>query len=180
MAFFEGIEEIDPPIHNYGATSNVAWTDQKKEYIDIKESLGILHFIMEEDRVMGRMENVLSCFKNENCVLLVIEDMCLGIIMIDHHAMKFKYIENLFKRDGCDHLVKYPIKIARISKEWDTAGWSYQKLQKIYYNHLFETIENITMEQLEEHLKTQEWKKYKIDVHFLLALSWDGSVILEI
>ena len=62
-------------------------------YLKAKLDLNIEKFTINKDTHIAISEQIYNSFNNPNMVLLIIEDMCLGLIMTDHTANKFQYIK---------------------------------------------------------------------------------------
>ena len=62
-------------------------------YLKAKLDLNIEKFTVDKDSQISLSEQIYISFNNPNMVLLIIEDMSLGIIMTDHIANKFEYIK---------------------------------------------------------------------------------------
>ena len=121
--------------------------------------------------------NVYDYVRNPNLNILVIECMCLGIILNDHIANKFQYIQNINKydEDEIERVTPDGMKIYTINKEWDTRKWSYTKISK-FYKYIHE-IENMSCSQIEEHLKKRDYKNNEyVDYHFLESLCWNNDI----
>ena len=104
---------------------------------------------------------------NPSCNIIIIESMCLGIILPDYFAYKFKYIQNLHIHNTPVKHPQFNIKIININSCWDTSKWSYQNLSKFTFR--LPDYENCSIDQIKNF---EPWKKALIDIHFLEALSW--------
>ena len=88
-------------------------------YLKAKLDLNIEKFTINKDRHIAISEQIYNSFNNPNMVLLIIEDMSLGIIMTDHIANKFQYIkqtleyrkENRLSANKIPTYLNLPIKI---------------------------------------------------------------------
>ena len=69
---------------------------------------------------------------HSNVVVLIIENMSLGIVMNAHLANKFKYVQNAIQYKDYSVIFENGMKIIKIPKEWDTNNWSYFKLRNFY------------------------------------------------
>ena len=121
--------------------------------------------------------NLYDYVSNPNLNLLVIECMCLGIIMNDHIANKFQYIQNINKydEDEIERVTPDGMKIYIISREWDIRKWSYTKISK-FYNYISE-IENMSCSEIEEKIKNGcIYYTKNIDYHFLNSLCWNNDI----
>jgi len=161
----------------YTMSKSLVTGDLKNSYLYLKEKLSIEKFVVDADYNLTSPDTILTSLKNKNCVLLIIEKMSLGIIMIDHIAFKFKYIEHLLKWGQCEYFEDYAIKIVRITDQWDTSGWNYSKILRLYSNLGVVYYEQSNIEKIKNDSKNERdlWKAEKIDIPFFEALSWDGS-----
>ena len=72
----------------------------------------------------------INFISNKNMILLIVEDMCLGLLLPYQIARRFSYIVNAIKYDEYETYVKNCAKIIKISSDWDTRKWSYIKISK--------------------------------------------------
>jgi len=155
----------------------------KKFYLKLKLDLNIDEFITDIDGNVNFVEMIYYNFNNPNKILLIIEDMSLGIIMTKHIANKFQYIKNILEYSEKENMgihkdytyQDYPIKIIKIDKEWDTSKWSIYKIKRLIFDNIFQQIEQYSLEEIEIDLKQDRWYKSKICMEFLYALSWYGG-----
>ena len=149
----------------------------------VKLDLNIEKFTVEKDTQIALSEQIYSCFNNPNMVLLIIEDMCLGLIMTDHIATKFQYIKQTLEyREGnqlsanpIPTYLDFPIKIINIDKKWDTRIWNYHKISRIYFEGVFDKIEHYSLKEAIKYFKKNKWAKNDACLNFLTALSWHGG-----
>ena len=129
-----------------------------------------VHQIEINNKILNTLTNFDIYINNPNLVLIIIENLSLGIIIPIGIALKFDYINKLYNHDGFEKNSKYQINIVRIDKNWDTNKFSFSKL--INFNKYFYYIENHNIEEI----KNFDWELQYIDVHFLEALSWNGKL----
>ncbi len=152
-------------------------------YLKAKQELNIEKFTVDKDTQITLSEQIYNSFNNPNMVLLIIEDMCLGIIMTDHIATKFQYIKQTLEyrkeeRLSANNIPKYlnfPIKIIKIDKKWDTYNWNYYKISRIYFEGVFDKIETYSLKEAINYFKKNIWLKKDACFNFLTALSWHGG-----
>ena len=110
---------------------------------------------------------------NKNMVMLVIEDMCLGLLLPYQIARRFSYIVNAINYDEHETYVNNGMKIIKISSDWDTRKWSYIKISKFYETlHLFE---NKTVDKIKE----DNEEVHRVDLNFLESLLWNTFLELD-
>ena len=152
-------------------------------YLKAKQELNIEKFTVDKDTQITLSEQIYNSFNNPNMVLLIIEDMCLGIIMTDHIATKFQYIkqtleyrkENRLSAIKIPTYLNFPIKIIKIDKNWDTNNWNYYKISRIYFEGVFDKIETYSLKEAINYFKKNIWLKKDACFNFLTALSWHGG-----
>ncbi len=152
-------------------------------YLKAKLDLNIEKFTVDKDSQISLSEQIYISFNNPNMVLLIIEDMSLGIIMTDHIANKFEYIkqtieyrkENRLSTNKIPTYLNLPIKIIKIDKNWDTSNWNYYKLTKIYNNSIFDKIETYSLKEAINYYKSNEYLERFVCFNFLTTLSWHGG-----
>jgi len=158
-------------------------SDSHQFYLKAKLDLNIEKFTVEKDTQIALSEQIYSCFNNPNMVLLIIEDMCLGLIMTDHIATKFEYIkqtleyrkESQLSANPIPTYLDFPIKIIKIDKNWDTRIWNYYKISRIYFEGVFDKIEHYPLKEAINYFKKNKWVKNDVCLNFLTALSWHGG-----
>ena len=152
-------------------------------YLKAKQELNIEKFTVDKDTQIALSEQIYNSFNNPNMALLIIEDMCLGIIMTDHIATKFQYIkqtleyreENKLSANPIPTYLNFPIKIIKIDKKWDTNNWNYYKISRIYIEGIFDKIETYSLKESINYLKKNKWLKKDVCFNLLTALSWHGG-----
>ena len=152
-------------------------------YLKAKLDLNIEKFTINKDTHIAISEQIYNSFNNPNMVLLIIEDMCLGLIMTDHTANKFQYIKQTLEyrkeeRLSANNIPKYlnfPIKIIKIDKKWDTYNWNYYKISRIYIEDVFNKIETYSLNEAINYYKKNDYLKNDVCFNFLNALSWHGG-----
>ena len=102
--------------------------------------------------------------------------MALGIVLNEHLAKKFKYIDNVIQYKDYSVIFEDGMKIIKISTEWDTRRWSYFKL-KDFFNWIG-SVENKSCSKIEEELSTCKYDP-GYDVEFLNSLCWNTHLINE-
>ena len=125
---------------------------------------------------------------NPNCVILIIENMSLGIILTKDFAYNFEYIRKLKQYNKGMYLEKnlsdtnfsnkykftrnFKIKIVTIDINWDTYKLSTLKIDRLY--DWIQFIQNKSINYLKIMTNSNESLKYnKIDFNFLEMLSWN-------
>ena len=118
----------------------------------------------------SKIEMISAIINNPNLVLIIIENLCIGIILPIHIAFKFEYIKNLNNYHTLGKDIKYLINIVKLDNFWNTSNFSMQKLLKFNYN--IDLIENKNMEEIKN---LEDWELDKLDLNFLDALSWNDK-----
>ena len=146
-----------------------------KEYKKILLKLKIINIIVESNYNLSYHEQVYNSMRNENMYILVIENMCLGIIMTKQTAFQFDYIKDIVnKYESVKTLSKYKIKIITIDENWDTERWSQKKLLN-FYKGMMHHCDGKTMEQIKRDPYVNRMNE--VDTNFLEALSWKSPYI---
>jgi len=111
---------------------------------------------------------------NPNMCMIIIEDMCLGIIINNHTAIKFDYIKNVCnKYSNVYYYPPYKCKIYRIDSGWDTSKWDYYSL--LNSTNMFEHIAGKNIQQVRLQSDREGYTRYKNYIPFLEALSWNDN-----
>ncbi len=146
-----------------------------KEYKKILLKLKIINIIVESNKNLSYHEQVYNSMRNENMYMLVIENMCLGIIMTKQTAFQFDYIKDIVdKYQSVKTLSRYKINIITIDKNWDTKHWSQKKLLN-FYKGMMPSCDGRTMEQIKRDPYVNRMNE--VDTNFLEALSWKSPYI---
>ena len=127
--------------------------------------------------IVNSIENYIN---NKHITLLIIEDMCLGIVMPNHISKKFSYIQNAIKYNEYIEIVKDGMKIIRVGCEWDTKLWSMSKIMKFY--RILEYIECLNVDTIRDKIKNHSFGddiECKIDINFLESLLWNSFLELD-
>ena len=117
---------------------------------------------------------------NKHITMLIIEDMCLGIVMPNHISKKFSYIQNAIKYNEYTEFVKYGMKIVRVSCEWDIKLWSMSKIMKFY--RILEYIECDNIDNIRKKIECHAYGydiESSIDINFLESLLWNSFLDLD-
>ena len=157
---------------------NITTNNMIKESFNIKKQLGINKFVYPDYNNYEYIQ-ILHYMHNPNMYLLIIEEMCLGIFMTKHIAMKFGYIRGITEYGSGNSFKKYKVNILRISNQWDISKWSEIKLHNFYVSSLC-FIEQCTIETLYSNIKYEMWTYKYIDLEFLQALSWSPQIPIQI
>ena len=179
-SYFENSDTEEDTIREFTPVKNI---DTHKFYIKAKQDLNIEKFTVEKDISLTTSEQIYNSFSNPNMVLLIIEDMSLGLIMTDHIAKKFQYLkqtleyreENKLSANQIPTYLNFPIKIIKIDKNWSTHNWNCSKIKRIYMDQLFDKFETYSLKETENYLKKHNWYKQQVCFNFLTALSWHGG-----
>lgn len=124
------------------------------------------------------MGNVEKYYVNPNCVLLVIESMCIGILMNLQIANRFAYIKNCIAHNDYTCIFDGGMKIVKVTNKWNTTKWSFVKLQK-FYDTLY-LIENENCDNLEIAMLRpfmESYLKPSYDIEFLKSLGWNNDIL---
>ena len=107
-----------------------------------------------------------DCINNKNTTLLVIEDMCLGLILPNHISKKFSYIQNAIKYGDFEEAVTGGMRVITVTTEWDTSKWSMYRISKFY--DVLGDIELLNVEQINNRIS---WKEYTHDIRSKIDLN---------
>ena len=132
------------------------------------EYFGIMDLISIDSKVTNY--NIEQYYIHSNVVVLIVEAMSLGIVMNDHLARKFKYIENAINYKDYSVIFENGMKIVKIPKAWETKSWSYFKLRNFYT--WIEMLENKTIDDVAEGSF-----KDSIDKEFMDSLCWNTDLL---
>ena len=146
-------------------------TEKEKYYEDI------LTFVTPNKELFFNIEDY---SRNKNLILLVIENMCLGLVLPVHIAQRFSYVKNAINYDEYTEKYKNGMKIITISSEWDTHKWSYSKIKKFY--DILEHIEMHDVDKIKEKVYSYELSfetRTNIDINFLESLLWNANLDLD-
>lgn len=145
----------------------------------------------------GNVESELtSIIYNKSTVMIVIEDMSLGILLNKHHACQLPYIANQFKNNTLQKSVKLFSKLThsflastevndsnrilvsddnlgcrqvKIDTEWDTTQWNYVQLCS-----LPKWIDSLVNQQINTSQITSQYQQTEflaaLDLNFLQAM----------
>ena len=188
-SYFENSDQEEDQSSSYTTSCNscnktpIKTPDIHQFYLKAKLDLNIENFTVDKDTDIAISDQIYNSFNNSNMVLLIIEDMCLGIIMTYHIASKFQYIkqtleyreENRLSANKIPTYLNFPIKIIKIDKNWDTHNWNYFKISRIYYEGIFDKIETYSLKEAINYFKINKWLKNDVCFNFLTALSWHGG-----
>ena len=114
--------------------------------------------------------NIENYYIHSNVVVLIIENMSLGIVMNAHLANKFKYIQNAIQYKDYSVIFENGMKIIKIPTAWETSNWSYFKLRNFYT--WIEMLENKAI----DHVAEGPFKN-SIDKEFLDSLCWNTDLL---
>tara|TARA_Y100001954_G_scaffold235299_1_gene292735 strand:- start:148 stop:654 length:507 start_codon:yes stop_codon:yes gene_type:complete len=96
--------------------------------------------------IYDKYQIVLHLLKVKNMVLIIIEEMCLGLLVTKHQSQKLPFIKALFETN-IGHNIKYwnkkynrfvtsesehtACKLITFDHQWDTSNWDYNRLQSL-------------------------------------------------
>lgn len=143
-------------------------------YNRLLRSLKVSRIIIDEDNNNNYYLQLFNEMNNENCVMLVIQNMNLAIIMSKQIAFKFDYIKDIVHKYGtCSKILNYNINIFIIDDKWDTSKWCQNSLYKFH-----DMINCVTKRPISYFIsvKKEGYGIYShIDINFLEALSWNSD-----
>ena len=122
-----------------------------------------------------KMKHIYQGINNPHATILIIQNMCMGILFTDHTLHKMEYFRNIV-RDNFQRSDGYGGKYYVIHTGWDTNGWSDKKLKHIHawINH----IDNISIDQVKRMNPLMSCEHP--DIAFLEAMSWNPTCYEEI
>ena len=176
--FFEEnikVETIETSLFNNDEISD---NDENSKYdykCSFNEYFGLIDLIVPNKSFTEN--NIEKFYIHKNIVVLIIESMALGIVLNEHLARKFKYIDNVIQYKDYSVIFEDGMKIIKISTEWDTRRWSYFKLK--YFYSWVQDIENKSCTKIEDEIKNNNFN-LPYDIHFLNSLCWNTHVTEEI
>lgn len=142
--------------------------DRKYDYkCGFMEYFGIMDLITIDSSITKH--NIENYYIHSNIVVLIIENMSLGIVMNAHVANKFKYIQNAINYNDYSVIFENGMKIIKIPRQWETRNWSYFKLRNFYT--WIQIMENKTIDNVAEGSF-----KDSIDAEFLDSLCWNTDL----
>ena len=117
-----------------------------------------------------KIKHIYQGINNPHATILIIQNMCMGIIFTDHTLQKMEYFRNIV-RDNFQRSDGYGGKYYVIHTGWDTNGWSVEKLTCIHLwiNHL----DNISIDQVKRMNPLMPCEHP--DIAFLEAMSWNPT-----
>ena len=143
-------------------------------YNRLLRSLKVSRIIIDEDNNNSYYLQLFNEMNNENCVMLVIQNMNLAIIMSKQIALKFDYIKDIaYKYGTSSKILNYNINIFIIDDKWDTSKWCQYSLYGFH-----NMMHYITKHPLSYFIrvKAEGSGLYShIDIDFLQALSWNSD-----
>lgn len=143
--------------------------DRKYDYkCGFMEYFGIMDLITIDSTITKY--NIEKYYIHSNVIVLIIENMSLGIVMNAHLANKFKYIQNAIQYKDHSVIFENGMKIVKIPAKWETSRWSYFKLRDFY--NWIRMLENKTIDDLPEGSF-----KESVDKEFLDSLCWNVDII---
>jgi hypothetical protein len=117
-----------------------------------------------------KIKHIYQGINNPHATILIIQNMCMGIIFTDHTLQKMEYFRNIV-RDNFQRSDGYGGKHYVINTEWDTNGWSVKKLNCIHA--WINNIDNISIDQVKRMNPLMSCEQH--DIAFLEAMSWNPT-----